>query len=265
MLTMAVRRQASSSYQSNSKDILTNNPSFTILVAILVIAAFYIGSLTQKVNNLESQGRVGGTAPAGQAQAPVVTPGPLHLAKAIGIDADKFKSCLESGKYTKQVADELAEGQKAGVNGTPATFINGQLVSGAQPYTTFKTIIDGEIANPNQPLPSGTRATVDVGGFPIMGDQNAQVTIVEFADFQCPFCEKFYSATEPSIIKDYVKTGKAKFAFRNYAFLGPESNTAAEGAYCAQDQGKFWEYHNFLYQHQGQENSGTFSKVNLES
>ena len=97
-----------------------------------------------------------------------------------------------------------------------------------------------------------------------MGKSDAPVTVIEFADFQCPFCERFYKDAEKGIIENYVKSGKVKFVFRNYAFLGPESNIAAEGAYCANEQGKFWEYHNFLFDNQGPENSGTFSKENLE-
>lgn len=105
---------------------------------------------------------------------------------------------------------------------------------------------------------------VSVGNLQVLGDKNAKVTIVEFADFQCPFCEKFYTEAEKNIIKDYVDTGKAKFAFRHYAFLGQESTDSANGAECANEQGKFWEYHNYLYEHQGQENSGVFSKDNLK-
>ncbi len=105
---------------------------------------------------------------------------------------------------------------------------------------------------------------VSTGHLPVLGDKNAKVTIVEFADFQCPFCEKLYTQVEKNIIKDYVDTGKAKFAFRHYAFLGQESTDAANAAECANEQAKFWEYHNYLYEHQGQENSGTFSKDNLK-
>ncbi len=110
----------------------------------------------------------------------------------------------------------------------------------------------------------GAKVNVSTGAFPVLGDKNAKVTIVEFADFQCPFCEQWFTNVEGDLIKDYVNTGKVKFAFRNYAFLGQESTWAAEAAYCANDQGKFWDYHDYLYKHQGQENSGAFSKANLE-
>lgn len=115
---------------------------------------------------------------------------------------------------------------------------------------------------PTAPAP-GQKVDVSVGHLPIKGKDKAKVTIVEFADFQCPFCEKFFKDTEPQIIKDYVDSGKAKFSFRHYAFLGQESTWAAEASECANEQNKFWEYHDYLYNHQGPENSGTFNKDKL--
>lgn len=91
---------------------------------------------------------------------------------------------------------------------------------------------------------------VSTGHFPIKGDNNAKVTIVEFADFRCPFCEKFFTDTEPQIMKDYVDTGKVKFAFRNYQFLGPASVVAGNSAECANEQGKFWDMYEYLYKNQ---------------
>ncbi len=110
----------------------------------------------------------------------------------------------------------------------------------------------------------GAKVNIDAGHLPVLGDKNAKVTVIEFADFQCPFCKRFFDETETNLVKDYINTGKVKFYFRHYAFLGQESTWAAEAAECANEQSKFWEYHDYLYSHQGQENSGTFSKTNLE-
>lgn len=230
-----------------------------ILIALLLIASFLLGVSYNKIQNLE-KGNIVQESPT---PAPVKT-GKLNVSKSIGMDKNKFKSCLESGKYAKQAADDLEAGKTAGVNGTPATFVNGRLISGAQPYENFKKIIDEEIASPNKLLATGQRIIIDSGKLPALGKDDAPVTIVEFADFQCPFCERFYNNVKKGIEDEYVKTGKVKFYFRNYAFLGPESITAAQGAYCANEQGKFWQYHNFLFENQGPENSGTFSKENLE-
>jgi protein-disulfide isomerase len=97
-----------------------------------------------------------------------------------------------------------------------------------------------------------------------LGNANAPVTIVEFADFQCPFCQKFFQDSESEIITKYVNTGKARFIFENFPFLGQESEAAAEAAACAGAQGNFWPYHDYLYAHQSPENSGTLTTNALE-
>lgn len=91
---------------------------------------------------------------------------------------------------------------------------------------------------------------------------SAKVTVVEFGDYQCPAC----GAAEP-IVKQILNEfkGKINFVFRNFAFIGQESTWAAEAAECAGQQGKFWEYHSYLYGHQSGENKGAFSKDNLKS
>ena len=99
----------------------------------------------------------------------------------------------------------------------------------------------------------GAKVDVALGHFPLKGNANAKVTIVEFADFRCPFCEQYFTNTESQIMKDYVDTGKVKYAFRNFAFLGAASVTAADASECANDQGKFWEYHEYLYKNQPSE------------
>jgi protein-disulfide isomerase len=114
-------------------------------------------------------------------------------------------------------------------------------------------------ATPEASSEPTTAPTVDinsaggVGHFPVQGQADAKVTIIEFADFRCPYCGQFFSQTEPQIIQNYVNTGKAKFAFRNYAFLGPASTVAADASECANDQGKFWEFHDYLYKNQPDE------------
>lgn len=119
---------------------------------------------------------------------------------------------------------------------------------------------------PVAPSADEVNKKLTMGHFPAKGNKDAKVTIVEFADFRCPFCEKFYSDSEPQILKDYVDTGKAKFVFRNYAFLGPASVVAANAAECANDQGKFWEMYDYLYKNQPPESDITmFTSENLTS
>lgn len=108
------------------------------------------------------------------------------------------------------------------------------------------------------------RKNISADDDPFLGNPKAKVTIIEFSDFQCPFCGRFFQTVEPQIIKNYVETGKAKFVYRDYAFLGPESNWAAQAADCANEQNKFWEYHDYLFNHQDGENQGAFSMANLK-
>ncbi len=97
----------------------------------------------------------------------------------------------------------------------------------------------------------------------VMGDANSPVTVVEFADFQCPFCERYFTDVLEKLEKQYVDTGKVKYLYASFAFLGDESKQAANAAKCAGEQGKFWEYHNALYQNQKGENQGAFTKKTL--
>ncbi len=81
----------------------------------------------------------------------------------------------------------------------------------------------------------------------ILGDASAPVTIVEYGDYQCPFCTRYFTQIQPVIKSEYLDTGKAKMVFRDFPFLGPESLAAANAAQCAEDQGKLWNYHDALY------------------
>jgi protein-disulfide isomerase len=84
------------------------------------------------------------------------------------------------------------------------------------------------------------------------GDKNARVTLVEFADYQCPFCARFYRETLPQIEENYIFTGKVKFFFRNFPLERnhPQAFKAAVAANCAGEQGKFWAMHHRLFTHQ---------------
>lgn len=93
----------------------------------------------------------------------------------------------------------------------------------------------------------------------VLGDANAPVTIIEYADFQCPVCKRAETDLLPRAEKDYVQTGKAKIEFRMFPIIGRESWDAAQAAEAARDQGKFWQYHDALFNAQGRENSGAFS------
>jgi len=103
------------------------------------------------------------------------------------------------------------------------------------------------------------------GAPPTLGSSNASVTIVEFGDYQCPSCGGWYRSQEAQLVQNLVTTGKAKLVWRDFDFFGPDSVSASEAAYAAGEQGKFWEFHNLLYQSQQTPNNGWASKQNLET
>ncbi len=89
---------------------------------------------------------------------------------------------------------------------------------------------------------------VSTDGAPFRGDERAKVTIIEFSDYQCPFCARYMTETYPQIFGAYVKTGKVKYVFRDYPLpIHALASKAAEGARCAGEQGKFWEMHDQLF------------------
>lgn len=98
-----------------------------------------------------------------------------------------------------------------------------------------------------------------------MGDPGAPVIIEEFSDFQCPACQFFHEQTLEQVVEQYVKTGDVYFIFRNFPFIGNDSQAAALGGYCAAEQGLFWEYSNILFANQIGENVGSFSSARLEA
>lgn len=87
---------------------------------------------------------------------------------------------------------------------------------------------------------------------PYIGNPDAKVVLIEFADFQCPFCGRFFSETLPQLKEQYVRTGKVKLVYRDFPLksIHPYAAKAAQAGECAHEQGKFWPYHDYLYGHQ---------------
>jgi protein-disulfide isomerase len=101
-------------------------------------------------------------------------------------------------------------------------------------------------------------------GSPVMGNINAPITILEWGDYQCTFCYKFHQNTLDIINEDFIKTGKVKFIFKDFPLNGPDSKLAAEASYCAQDQEKYWQYHDELYKNWGGERTGWITRESLD-
>jgi protein-disulfide isomerase len=109
-------------------------------------------------------------------------------------------------------------------------------------------------------VPGAKEASAMLAGIPqqgiALGDPHARVTMVEFADLQCPFCREYTLQTLPLLIRDYVRPGKLRLEFRNLSFLGPDSVTAGRVAGAAAKQNKLWNLADVFYFNQREENSG---------
>ena len=113
---------------------------------------------------------------------------------------------------------------------------------------------------------SGQNAPINLtSGSPVLGSTSAPITIVEFGDYQCEACYRWYHNTRADIIDNYIETGKVNLVFMDLPFLGRDSITAAQATYCADDQGKYWEYHETLYNFQEAIDNGWASKDRLVS
>ncbi|MCL5016233.1 MAG: thioredoxin domain-containing protein [Patescibacteria group bacterium] len=116
-----------------------------------------------------------------------------------------------------------------------------------------------------QPTQQANINDVKTAGEPFIGSPNAPVTVAYWSDFQCPFCDKFETETMPTLIKDYVDTGKVKIVFKDLQFLGSDSQTAGimGRAVWSADPQSYFKWRTYLFDHQGQENSGWATEQKL--
>lgn len=117
-----------------------------------------------------------------------------------------------------------------------------------------------------QQQPSKVQVSIDDD--PSMGEKDAKVIVIEFSDFQCPFCRRSYTDTISQLKKDYIDTGKVLFVYRDFPLssIHPSASSAAMAANCANEQGKFWEMHNKIFDEQNKQGQGTvqFSSDDLK-
>ncbi len=177
------------------------------------------------------------------------------ILSAITEAPEKFSQCLDEGKYAATVKADMNLGASLGVNGTPATFINGYLISGALPYDAIKQVIDVLLAGqePNfdfmKDKKTGEIVKVDMPELPDAiwrGNEKAGVTLVEFSDFECPYCVRF-TPTIDQVLADYGD--KVKFTYRHFPLsLHAQAQKAAEAFECAKEQNKGFEMHDKLFE-----------------
>jgi len=107
--------------------------------------------------------------------------------------------------------------------------------------------------------------TVELKDAPVLGSKTAPVIIVEVGDYQCHMCKLWFEETRPLIIENYVATGKTNLVFIDMPFLGHDSTPASEATYCADDQGKYWEYHTMLFKFQQEIDDGWANASRLQA
>jgi protein-disulfide isomerase len=150
------------------------------------------------------------------------------LAAELGLDVAAYNECMGDGRYDAAIQENLEEGAGLGVTGTPAFFIGGFLFSGALPFEAFETNVAlaeaGELVAMFTPLS--------------IGSPDAPVTIVEYTDFACPFCQRYFVETYPQIKENYVDTGLVRYVFKDLPLtsIHPRAGMAAFAARCAGDQ-----------------------------
>jgi protein-disulfide isomerase len=192
-----------------------------------------------------------------------------QYAEELDLDLGEFTSCVESNKFKEQIEADIALATSRGVRSTPSFFLNGQSLVGAQPVEVFNEAIaaiqDGEsIAtapeeppvdeSPLQaprvaPTPAAIRSDDAAGS---LGDPDAPVTIVEYTDYQCPFCQRHVQETMPGILSDMIDTGRVHYVLKDLPLdrLHPEARAAAQAARCAGEQDGYWEMHDALFEAQ---------------
>lgn len=208
-------------------------------------------------------------APSAEVAAPSADPKVAEakmneILKKVGVDVASVNQCAAEGAFKDEIAKDMSDGQAAGVSGTPSFVIGklgadgkvtGELIVGALPLAQFKTVIDRYVTG--APAPAGTKieeAAISLDDDPVMGDRKkARVAIVEFSDFECPFCKKFHQDSYDTLVKDYVDTGKAVISFRDYPlpFHEPKASLAAEMAQCvkkAKGDGAYFQFSKLYFE-----------------
>jgi protein-disulfide isomerase len=101
-----------------------------------------------------------------------------------------------------------------------------------------------------------TKKNLLENGSPMLGSPSSPISILEWGDYQCTYCYRFHTSSFNTILDEYVNSGRVNFVFKDFPLNGPDSVFAAEAAYCAEDQGKYWQYHDELYTNWGGERTG---------
>jgi protein-disulfide isomerase len=254
--------------------VIYSQPNNNVLYVMMGVITLFLIFITVKMFNLEKKINTGtaGTAAVAQQESSISVPNLKKYAKELGLNTGKFNKCLDSGEKKAMADKDAAYGLSLGVQGTPGFFINGQFLAGAFPFQFFKEIIDRQIDDTassdctsystdlqkycSDPDPAKnaffpTPKVVDVKGTAATGAKNGKVTILEFSDFECPFCIRAFPTVE-QVLKEYKNDVTLYFKQYPLVQIHPQAQKAAEASLCAGDQGKFWEWHDKIFKLEAQ-------------
>ena len=138
--------------------------------------------------------------------------------------------------------------------GSYVTNLNSDRISQAD-FNEAIAKLESKIGNSPQISGQSNKQSIQVSidDDPMKGNPNAPITIIEFSDYECPFCERFYANTLPLIEENYINTGKVNFVYRDFPIQSIHRNaaTAAVAAECADDQNSFWSFHDMIFENRG--------------
>lgn len=245
-------------------------PASIIIGALLISLSILISSgviKTKSSNNTSNTFPIPSNSPEQSLDDKILT-----LAKEVKVDTDKFKNCFSGQKYQSEISNDESDASTAGITGTPGFIIgkssengniNGVRVTGAYSYNLFKSIFDqleqgGNSESIIKVTSEEYQRGVEIGATsldddPVLGEKNAPITMVEFSDYECPFCKRHFSQTLPSIKSEYIDKGKVKLVYRDFIAV-PGHNPAAtkEGvaANCVREQGgdsAYFKFHDLIF------------------
>lgn len=229
-----------------------DSPLSPLWVILLIAFAFLLGMTTTKIQYLQQGGiptNTQDTQTKNGQQQEITIDSVNQWAKDIRLDSNKFNQCISDEKYKDRINKDISDAITASAEATPTFYVNGTRIVGAVPFDQFKTTLDAMLAGNET---EGEKFTVETGGLPKLGKDDAPITMIEFSDLQCPFCLRFFTETFPKIKKEYIDTGKVKFYFRHLPLvqLHPMAMPFAHATECANEQGKFWEMHDKIEEEQ---------------
>jgi len=185
---------------------------------------------------------------------------------------EKFSFQIEGKDYIISEKSELPKKDKGKKIHAPSLVI-GAIISGIciaviifgaeNVSETPQQLIEAQLIEKDVKPEQITMRTFFENGSSLLGNPDAPITLVEFGDYQCHFCNVHFHNTEHKIIENFVNTGKVNILYKDFIIIGPDSLSAAHMAHCAKEQNKFWEYHNILFSNWSGENNGWASKENL--